>query len=75
MLNEYKEFWKKYTPYQLHPDDEKEIGSNDKKLVNIDINFFNQKYSNNLKNKENNQDFQSHLILEQSTQTCTVNPL
>ena len=40
MLNEYKEFWKKYIPYQLHPDDEKEIGSNDKKLVNIDINFF-----------------------------------
>ena len=46
MLNEYKEFWKKYIPYQLHPDDEKEIGSNDKKLVNIDINFFVQKYSN-----------------------------
>ena len=45
MLNEYKEFWKKYIPYQLHPDDKKEIGSNDKKLVNIDINFFNQKYS------------------------------
>lgn len=59
MLNEYKEFWKKYIPYQLHPDDEKEIGSNDKKLVNIDINFFTQKYSNNLKNKENDQDFQS----------------
>ena len=49
MLNEYKEFWKKYIPYQLHPDDEKEIGSNDKKLVNIDISFFTQKYSNNLK--------------------------
>ena len=59
MLNEYKEFWKKYIPYQLHPDDKKEIGSNDKKLVNIDINFFTQKYSNKLKNKENDQDLQS----------------
>ena len=27
--------------------------------MNIDINFFTQKYSNNLKNKENDQDFQS----------------
>jgi len=67
MINEYKKFWKEYIPYQLHPADQKVItfqknkknSIDNKKIVNIDINFINQKYSNNLKNQISNKDFQS----------------
>ena len=68
MIEEFKDFWSRYIPYQLHPEDKKSLyNSNkaqiisenpDKFLINIDIDYLNSTYSKDLKNNSHNDLFQ-----------------
>ena len=58
MINELKEFWSKYTHYQLHPDDEKYLGQNkDKYCLEISIEEIRKKYGHDLKADQTREKF------------------
>ena len=58
MINELKEFWSKYTHYQLHPDDEKYLGLNkDKYCLEISIEEIRKKYGHDLKADQTRENF------------------
>jgi len=60
MIDEFKKFWQNYVPYKLHPEDHKSIRNHDsKKIVHFDLETINKKYSQNLKDDRNNENFQS----------------
>lgn len=63
MLNEFKDFWKEYLPYQLHPKDYESLSYDDKndmkKIIHFDINQLIKKFNNKLKLDENNKKFES----------------
>jgi hypothetical protein len=68
MLDEFKDFWSRYKPYDLHPDDKAYINNSnitskiqknpDKYLLHLEISFLNKTFSNNLKDEKNNKIFQ-----------------
>ena len=58
MINELKEFWSKYTHYQLHPDDKKYLGQNkDKYCLEISIEEIRKKYGHDLKADQTREKF------------------
>ena len=58
MINELKEFWSKYTHYQLHPDDEKYLGLNkDKYCLEISIEEIRKKYGHGLEADQTRENF------------------
>ena len=71
MINDFKDFWSRYKPYQLHPDDESAIYNSRKAnkiletpelfFINKDILSLNKTFLNDLKNPENNEIFQKSI--------------
>tara|TARA_B100000886_G_scaffold270863_1_gene194844 strand:+ start:221 stop:1045 length:825 start_codon:yes stop_codon:yes gene_type:complete len=62
-IEEYKNFWKLYSPYKLHPKDEKQISkqkNKDELVIKLCVEDLIKKYGN-LKNKTNNADFQMNI--------------
>ena len=71
MIDEFKDFWSRYKPYQLHPDDESAIYNSRKAnkilenpelfFIKKDILSLNKTFLNDLKNPENNKIFQKSI--------------
>ena len=61
MITELKEFWSRYTPYKLHPDDEHYLSINKPKYcLEVSIEELRNKYGNNLKLKKVKESFISN---------------
>jgi len=69
MIDKYKNFWSRYRPYMLHPEDERIFsdtssplyGKLDSNFKHIEIKSLNVKYNNNLKDEKNNKHFKQSL--------------
>ena len=61
MIDKLKEFWSKYIPYKLHPDDENYLGiSKSKYCLELSINQLRNRYGNDLKSDIVNESFASN---------------
>ena len=71
MIEEFKDFWSRYTPYKLHPDDKESIFNSRKAhkilenpemfFINKDVSLLNKTFLNDLKNPEHNKIFQESI--------------
>ena len=56
MIQKYKDFWKQYSPYQLHPKDEdiiSQFSGTDELVVDLSLHMLEEKYDD-FKNDNNN---------------------